>query len=100
QVAGNKQPIAIYPEMIPFEEICIQLKPGDTLYTFSDGFQDQFGGPKGKKFMIKKLKQVFVNIYEHSMEEQRDLLDHELVEWIESGNTEQIDDVLVIGFRI
>ncbi|MCQ2605114.1 MAG: SpoIIE family protein phosphatase [Bacteroidales bacterium] len=100
QVAGNKQPIAIYPEMVPFDEICIQLKTGDTLYTFSDGFQDQFGGPKGKKFMIKKLKQVFVNIYESPMEEQKKLLDHELVEWIESGETEQIDDVLVIGFRV
>ncbi|MCQ2960034.1 MAG: tetratricopeptide repeat protein [Bacteroidales bacterium] len=100
QIAGNKQPIAIYPEMVPFEEVCLQLKTGDTLYTFSDGFQDQFGGPKGKKFMIKKLKQVFVNIYESPMHEQRELLDHELVDWIEKGNTEQIDDVLVIGYRV
>ena len=100
QVAGGKQPIAIYPEMVPFEEYCITLKPGDTLYTFSDGFQDQFGGEKGKKFMIKRLKQVFVNIYESPMSEQRDLLDHELVDWIEKGNTEQVDDVLVIGYRV
>ncbi len=100
QVAGGKQPIAIYPEMVPFEEYCITLKPGDTLYTFSDGFQDQFGGEKGKKFMIKRLKQVFVNIYESPMSEQRELLDHELVDWIEKGNTEQVDDVLVIGYRV
>lgn len=100
QIAGSKQPIAIYPEMVPFEEVCLQLKPGDTMYTFSDGFQDQFGGEKGKKFMIKRLKQVFVNIYESPMEEQRTLLDHELVDWIEKGNTEQIDDILVIGYRV
>ncbi len=100
QVAGSKQPIAIYPEMVPFEEVCLDVKPGDTMYTFSDGFQDQFGGPKGKKFMIKRLKQVFVNIYESPMNEQRDMLDHELVDWIESGNTEQIDDILVIGYRV
>lgn len=100
QVAGSKQPIAIYPEMIPFEEVCLQLKPGDTMYTFSDGFQDQFGGEKGKKFMIKRLKQVFVNIYDAPMSEQRGLLDHELVDWIEKGNTEQIDDILVIGYRV
>ena len=100
QIAGSKQPIAIYPEMIPFEEVCLQLKPGDTMYTFSDGFQDQFGGEKGKKFMIKRLKQVFVNIYDSPMSEQRGLLDHELVDWIEKGNTEQIDDILVIGYRV
>lgn len=100
QIAGSKQPIAIYPEMVPFEEVCLTLKTGDTLYTFSDGFQDQFGGEKGKKFMIKRLKQVFVNIYESPMNEQRELLDHELVTWIEKGNTEQIDDVLVIGYRV
>ncbi len=100
QVAGSKQPIAIYPEMVPFEEVCLNVKPGDTMYTFSDGFQDQFGGEKGKKFMIKRLKQVFVNIYESPMEEQRGLLDHELVDWIEKGNTEQIDDILVIGYRV
>ena len=100
QIAGNKQPIAIYPEMVPFEEVCLTLKPGDTLYTFSDGFQDQFGGEKGKKFMIKRLKQVFVNMYESPMAEQRELLDHELVTWIEKGNTEQVDDVLVIGYRV
>lgn len=100
QVAGSKQPIAIYPEMVPFEEVCLAVKPGDTMYTFSDGFQDQFGGEKGKKFMIKRLKQVFVNIYEYPMNEQREKLDHELVTWIEKGNTEQIDDVLVIGLRV
>ena len=50
--------------------------------------------------MIKRLKQVFVNIYESPMSEQRELLDHELVDWIEKGNTEQVDDVLVIGYRV
>lgn len=100
QLAGSKMPIGIYADMQPFEDITMQLYPGDTLYSFSDGFQDQFGGEKGKKFMIKRLKQIFVNIYESPMHEQREQLDHELVTWIEKGNTEQIDDVLVIGYRV
>lgn len=87
-------------DLIASQSLSLQLKPGDTMYTFSDGFQDQFGGEKGKKFMIKRLKQVFVNIYDAPMSEQRGLLDHELVDWIEKGNTEQIDDILVIGYRV
>lgn len=100
QIAGSKMPIGIYADLNPFEEVSMQLYPGDTLYTFSDGFQDQFGGEKGKKFMIKRLKQVFVNIYNVPMNEQRTKLDGELVDWITTGNTEQIDDILVIGYRV
>ncbi len=100
QIAGSKMPIGIYADLNPFEEVSMQLYPGDTLYTFSDGFQDQFGGEKGKKFMIKRLKQVFVNIYNVPMDEQRTKLDGELVDWITTGNTEQIDDILVIGYRV
>ena len=100
QIAGSKMPIGIYADLNPFEDICLQLYPGDTLYTFSDGFQDQFGGVKGKKFMIKRLKQLFVDIYTLPMDEQRTKLDSELVDWIITGNTEQIDDILVIGYRV
>ena len=100
QIAGSKMPIGIYADLNPFEEVSIQLYPGDTLYTFSDGFQDQFGGVKGKKFMIKRLKQLFVDIYTLPMDEQRSKLDSELVDWIATGNTEQIDDILVIGYRV
>jgi serine phosphatase RsbU (regulator of sigma subunit) len=100
QIAGSKMPIGIYADLNPFEEVSIQLYPGDTLYTFSDGFQDQFGGVKGKKFMIKRLKQLFVDIYTLPIDEQRSKLDSELVDWIATGNTEQIDDILVIGYRV
>ena len=100
QIAGNKMPIGIHAELNPFEEVQIQLYPGDTIYSFSDGYQDQFGGEKGKKFMVKQLKQTFVNIYNLPMNEQRTTLDRELVNWITTGHTEQIDDILVIGYRV
>ena len=100
QIQGDKMPIGIYAEQKPFENFHFQLQKGDIIYSYSDGYQDQFGGQNNKKFMIKRLKQLFVNIYDESVESQKQILDTTLVDWINEGNTEQVDDILVIGYKI
>lgn len=100
QIQGDKMPIGIYSEQKPFESVCVQLQANDTIYVFSDGYQDQFGGEKNKKFMVKRLKQLLVNINKTPIKEHKQILDKELVAWIKEGNTEQVDDILVIGFSI
>lgn len=81
-----------------FETHEIQLKPGDTFYIFTDGYADQFGGEKGKKFTTKKFKKLLLEIQNKSMQEQEQYLNDIIVNW--SLNTEQVDDILVIGIRI
>ncbi|HEU4716900.1 MAG TPA: SpoIIE family protein phosphatase, partial [Bacteroidia bacterium] len=75
----------------------IQLRTGDCVYLSSDGYGDQFGGPKGKKFMVKQLQKLLLSIHGESMENQRRILDTNFSEW--KGTHEQVDDVLVMGFR-
>ena len=76
----------------------IDLLENDVVYMLSDGYQDQFGGPRGKKFMIKRLKELFVDIHKTPMWQQKDILDDRLIAW--SGDEEQVDDILVLGIRI
>lgn len=75
----------------------IKLQKGDTTYIFSDGYADQFGGAEGKKFMIRKLKQLLVDIQDLSMKKQKQKLEETFEDW--RGNNEQIDDVIIIGTR-
>ncbi len=67
-------------------------------YMFSDGFQDQFGGPKNRKFMIKRLKELLLDIHYKPMEEQNEILDKTIEKWME--NTPQTDDIILIGFKL
>ncbi|MBI5219680.1 MAG: SpoIIE family protein phosphatase [Bacteroidia bacterium] len=103
---GEKMPIAYHLRMDPFKKQVIDLMKGDTLYFFSDGFADQFGGPKGKKFMYKHLKELVMNIQDNTMSEQKNILNYTLEQWKsyinpENGNPySQIDDILIIGVRI
>ncbi|MBL4656751.1 MAG: SpoIIE family protein phosphatase [Flavobacteriales bacterium] len=76
----------------------VDLQSGDTLYIFSDGFVDQFGGKKGKKFMNRRFKQMLLDIQEMKMADQEKHLDERLVRW--RGEHDQVDDILVIGVRI
>ncbi|MGZ4078358.1 MAG: hypothetical protein ACXVDW_12810, partial [Bacteroidia bacterium] len=71
---------------------------GDIIYIFSDGYADQFGGTKGKKFMVGNMQKLVAEIYQKPVKEQEKLLLNNFLEW--KGELEQIDDVLVIGFRI
>jgi serine phosphatase RsbU (regulator of sigma subunit) len=68
------------------------------LYLFTDGYADQFGGPKGKKFKYRQLQQLIVANAKLKMEEQKKVLENTLESW--KGNLEQVDDILVIGIRI
>ncbi|NOZ35471.1 MAG: SpoIIE family protein phosphatase [Chlorobi bacterium] len=67
-------------------------------YMFSDGFQDQFGGPKNRKFMIKRLKEVLLDIHYKPMEEQHEILSKIIEKWME--NTPQTDDIILLGFKL
>lgn len=99
QVKGDKFPVGAFLGMQQkFTNHEVQLQKGDTIYIFSDGFPDQFGGPRGKKFMYRRFRDLLLQIQEHSMEMQRKILDKTLEEW--RGNLEQVDDILVIGVRI
>ncbi len=76
----------------------LSLEKGDALYMFTDGFVDQFGGEKGKKFMSKRFQELLLSIQNNTMSEQKVLLNTVIEQW--KGNVEQVDDILVIGVRI
>ena len=76
----------------------IPVEKGDLVYIFSDGYADQFGGEKGKKFMVGNMQKLVAEIYEKPIKEQEQLLLKNFISW--RGEHEQVDDVLVIGFRV
>jgi serine phosphatase RsbU (regulator of sigma subunit) len=96
---GDKMPIGWHTRFKdPFHETAIDIRPGDCMYLFSDGYADQFGGSRGKKFMYKQFKHLLVRIHEKPMKEQQKILKETLIEW--QGTHDQIDDIMVMGFRI
>ena len=74
------------------------LQQNDMIYMFSDGYADQFGGPEGKKFKYLRFRHLLLNVHQLPLDKQKAILDESIEEW--RGNTEQIDDILVIGVRI
>ncbi len=98
EIKPDKQPIGNYKDAKPFTLHEHDLKTGDVIYTFSDGYPDQFGGPKGKKFMYKNFRNLLLDIHKKPMEQQHKLLQQAFEDW--KGGIEQIDDVCVIGVRI
>ena len=82
----------------PFSLIEFNLQKNDIIYIFTDGFQDQFGGPKGKKFKYKKFKSTLIEISELEMEVQKNKLLEIHNAW--RRNLEQVDDILVLGIKI
>jgi len=97
QIKGDKMPVAIHEIMDPFSLHHLTLKRGDTFYTFSDGFADQFGGPKRKKFLAKNFKNLLLSVQNLSMIEQGNKLDEVFADY--RLDVEQIDDVVVIGVK-
>ncbi|MFB6307608.1 MAG: SpoIIE family protein phosphatase, partial [Flavobacteriales bacterium] len=83
-----------------FTTVNIKLPQNSKLYMFSDGYADQFGGPKGKKFRYKSFKNLFCEIHEKDMEEQRAILDKKFEEWRNESDQEQVDDVCVVGVNV
>ncbi len=95
---GNRMPVAIHIKMDEFTKHNIPIETGDSLYIFSDGFADQFGGPEGKKFKSEKFKQLLVDIQDENMITQKDILNRTITEW--RGEHEQLDDIVVLGFKV
>jgi serine phosphatase RsbU (regulator of sigma subunit) len=98
EIKADKQPIGNYEKMTPFTLHEIDLQEGDALYSFTDGFADQFGGSFGKKLKSKSLKELLLSIQQHSMNEQLVLIDKAYKDW--KREYEQIDDVCMIGVAI
>jgi serine phosphatase RsbU (regulator of sigma subunit) len=103
----DKQPIGKFENQQPFTTHFIDLFVGDTIYIFTDGFADQFGGEKGKKFMYKPFKNLLLEIQQMDMSQQKEVIEEAFENWKTwkvAGEivreTEQIDDVCIIGVRI
>lgn len=99
-IKGDRFPIGVYNNDTNnlFNNHTIQLKEGDAIYIFSDGYADQFGGVKGKKFKNKQFKEILLFIQDYDMDEQKEILKRTLEEW--RGETNQVDDILVVGVKI
>lgn len=97
---ADKMPVGKYSDDNPkdFTQQTIQLQKGDIVYAFTDGFADQFGGPKGKKFKYKQMEELILANCHKPMQEQREILSRTINAW--KGEMEQVDDLLVIGVRI
>ncbi len=95
---ADKMPIGIGVREDEFTHNSLPLKKGDILYMYTDGYADQFGGPKGKKYKYKKLNELILNNHHLPMAEQRKIISDSFDDW--KGTLEQIDDVCVIGIRI
>lgn len=99
EIKADKQPVGLFlgEELKSFTNQEIPVQKGDIFYVFTDGYADQFGGPKGKKFKYKKLQNILLSNSTKSMPEQKSILEESITDW--QGDLEQIDDILVIGIR-
>jgi serine phosphatase RsbU (regulator of sigma subunit)/ligand-binding sensor domain-containing protein len=98
EIQADKMPIAIYERMKDFTNHEIAIKTGDLFYFFSDGYEDQFGGPDGKKFKAKRFRDLLIEISSESMIEQKEIIDKRFDEW--KGEQDQVDDIVVVGVKI
>jgi tetratricopeptide (TPR) repeat protein len=98
EIAPDKQPVGIQDNPKPFTTHLVNIEKGDIIYLFTDGYADQFGGPKGKKFKYKQLQEKLLAIAHLTMEEQKKALEETIETW--KGSLEQVDDILVMGIKI
>lgn len=110
EILPDKQPIGVYDNATPFKTHHFNLQEGDMVYTFSDGYADQFGGnsdealekygikKKGKKLKKSNFKKLLLSISPQAVDQQKDILSTSFIDW--RGDLEQLDDVCVIGVRI
>ncbi len=99
QFAPTKSPIGGSTQLQGvFTTHLVQLQEGDAVYIFSDGFADQFGGPKGKKFLYRRFREILLNIAHEPPERKKALLQETFSEW--KGMREQVDDILVMGMQV
>lgn len=102
EIKGDKMPIGDHPIQKEFTNHTIQLQKGDKLYLFSDGFADQFGGPKGRKYKHAPFKNLIAASSNEPMHIQKQKLESELISWMDynNGAYDQIDDITVMGITI
>lgn len=98
EIRADRQPVAFFHYAKPFTCHSKQVETGDRIFLFTDGFIDQFGGEKGKKYKSKRFKTFLKEISDYSIERQKELLNQEFENW--RGDKEQIDDVCIIGIEI
>lgn len=98
EVKGDKQPVGAYEHASPYTNHRIQLQSGDTVYLFSDGFVDQFGGKRGKKLKQKLFKELLALSTDQSLDGQEQFLHEYFENW--RGDLEQVDDVCVMGVKV
>jgi len=98
ELKGDKQPIGVHWEETEFSTQLISLRDKDSIYLFSDGYVDQYGGGERKKFKTHKFKSLLLSVQSESMDMQKKLIEKTFEKW--RGNVEQIDDVCVVGIKI
>lgn len=98
ELPKDKMPVGAGEITVKFSLFKLDYKSGDVLYVYTDGYADQFGGPKGKKFKYKQLEELIFKNSHLSMNQQEKILDAEFEAW--RGNLEQVDDVCVIGIKL
>ena len=100
EIKPDKMPISIHPLAVGknFTNKEFQLQKGDAVYIFSDGYIDQFGGPKYMKFRHHRFKSLLIDIFDEPMQKQKIILEETHKKW--RGSMEQIDDILVMGVKI
>lgn len=98
-IKGDKFAIGSFePNTKQYTQHKLKLQKGDVIYLFSDGYADQFGGDRGKKFLYNRFRKHLLTVHKQKMNEQKEYLENTMHEW--QGSFEQVDDILVIGVRI
>jgi serine phosphatase RsbU (regulator of sigma subunit)/Tfp pilus assembly protein PilF len=98
EIKADKQPIGKYLNQQAYQTHTVELLKNDTIYIFSDGYADQFGGENNKKFKTKNFKKLLLSIQNHDMSKQKQLLEEAFNNW--RGDLEQLDDVCILGVRV
>jgi PAS domain S-box-containing protein len=98
EIKANKQPIGWHENRTEFQTHYITITPGSSIYLFSDGYADQFGGVKGKKFKTANLKKLFLKLHNQQSDEQCKLLNETFENW--RRQFEQVDDVCIVGIQV
>ena len=99
EIKADKQPIGYtFANQVDFTLKTVELEKGDIVYQFTDGYADQFGGEKGKKYKYNKLKETLLEMNNQPLNQQGDILKNTFITW--KGDLAQIDDVLVSGIKI
>jgi serine phosphatase RsbU (regulator of sigma subunit) len=97
EIIADKIIIGMNPGGLPYTDHEIDLLDDDIFYIFSDGYVDQFGGNENKKFMYRRFRYLLTTIHHFPVNDQKAILDENIKTWM--GSNEQVDDIMVIGFR-